>query len=74
MYQEASAFIDTHDYLNAHVQDVQSILLPSTQWGHFGPLEQPQEVASAIVDRLLGEIDADAGDGAQADLLNEVAD
>jgi pimeloyl-ACP methyl ester carboxylesterase len=74
IYQEASAFIDTHDYLNAHLQDVQSILLPSTQWGHFGPLEQPQEVASAIVERLLGEIDAGAGDDAQGALVNEVAD
>ncbi len=53
IYQEASAFIDTHDYLKEHLPNVQSILLPSTQWGHFGPLEQPREVADAIVRRLL---------------------
>jgi hypothetical protein len=30
------------------------VLLPQTEWGHFGPLEQPEAVAGAIVERLLG--------------------
>jgi pimeloyl-ACP methyl ester carboxylesterase len=62
-YQEASAFIDSHDYLRDHLPNVQSILLPSTQWGHFGPLEQPQEVAEAIVKRLLEESGAETAAG-----------
>jgi len=70
IYQEASAFIYTHDYLLEHLPRVKSVLLPSTQWGHFGPLEQPQEVTQAIVERLLGEVDADAGEG----LMQEVGD
>jgi len=68
IYQDASAFIDTYDYLCAHLQDVDSVLLPSTDWGHFGPLEQPREVVQAIVDRLLGESDSEHG------LMEEVED
>jgi pimeloyl-ACP methyl ester carboxylesterase len=70
IYQEASAFVDTHDYLNEHLPDVTSVLLPSTEWGHFGPLEQPQEVAQVIVDRLLAEAESEPGD----ELVEEVAD
>lgn len=69
IYQQASAFIDTHDYLNTHLQDVHSVLLPSTQWGHFGPLEQPQEVAQTILARLLGEVGPDRDEG----FMKEVA-
>lgn len=65
IYQEASAFIDSHDYLKEHLPNVQSILLPSTQWGHFGPLEQPREVADAIVRRLLEEAGADGAPSAR---------
>jgi pimeloyl-ACP methyl ester carboxylesterase len=50
------------------LQDVDSVLLPSTDWGHFGPLEQPREVVQAIVDRLLGESDSEQG------LMEEVED
>ena len=48
MYAEGSAFLGTHDYLLEHLPDVRSILLPATQWGHFGPLEQPDIVAEHI--------------------------
>ncbi len=27
-------------------------LLPRTQWGHFGPLEQPEQVGEQIVSAL----------------------
>ena len=54
MYAEASAFLDTYDYLSEHLPDAHSVLLPRTEWGHFGPLEQPEAVAQAIVERLLG--------------------
>lgn len=55
MYAEHSAFIDTYDYLSQHLPEAHPVLLPQTEWGHFGPLEQPEAVAQAIVDRLLGD-------------------
>ena len=54
MYADQSAFIDTYDYLGEHLPDAHSVLLPRTEWGHFGPLEQPEAVADAIIERLLG--------------------
>jgi pimeloyl-ACP methyl ester carboxylesterase len=54
MYAEHSAFIDTFDYLNEHLPNPHPILLPRTQWGHFGPLEQPEIVAAHIEARLVG--------------------
>lgn len=64
LYQAESAFIYSHDYLLEHLPDAYSILLPATEYGHFGPLEQPDEVAQAIITRLLGEA---AGGEAVAD-------
>jgi len=52
MYAERSAFISTHDYLNAHLPNARSIILPRTDWGHFGPLEQPEVVADHILASL----------------------
>ena len=52
MYAEHSAFIDTFEYLKAHLPNAQPVLLPRTQWGHFGPLEQPEVVAREIAARL----------------------
>ena len=52
MYQERSAFIDTFEYLRDHLPDAHPILLPPTEWGHFGPLEQPELVAREIAARL----------------------
>jgi pimeloyl-ACP methyl ester carboxylesterase len=54
MYAEQSAFIDTFEYLKAHLPNVQPILMPRTEWGHFGPLEQPEVVAGHLTARLLG--------------------
>jgi len=48
MYAEGSAFLGTHDYLLEHLPRARSILLPPTEWGHFGPLEQPEIVAAHI--------------------------
>lgn len=53
MYQERSAFRDTFDHLQAHLPNVEPILLPATQWGHFGPLEQPELVADHVRGQLL---------------------
>ena len=54
MYADQSAFLPTFEYLSEHLPDVHPVLLPQTEWGHFGPLEQPEAVAGAIVERLLG--------------------
>jgi pimeloyl-ACP methyl ester carboxylesterase len=61
MYAARSAFLGTHDYLNEHLPNVRSIILPRTELGHFGPLEQPELVAEHIVECLSGsEVGADA--------------
>ena len=52
MCAEHSAFQDTFEYLREHLPDVHPILLPRTEWGHFGPLEQPDAVAAHIAERL----------------------
>jgi pimeloyl-ACP methyl ester carboxylesterase len=54
IYTERSAFIDTFDFLSEHLPNVHSVLLPSTEWGHFGPMEQPDLVAREIGARLSG--------------------
>jgi len=54
MYAEHSAFIDTCDFLGEHLPNAQLVLMPRTEWGHFGPLEQPDVVAREIVARLAG--------------------
>jgi pimeloyl-ACP methyl ester carboxylesterase len=52
MYTEASAFIDTFELLRDRLPDAQEVLLPRSQYGHFGPLEQPELVAREIAARL----------------------
>jgi pimeloyl-ACP methyl ester carboxylesterase len=54
IYSASSAFLGTHNYLLQHLPNAQSVLLPATEWGHFGPLEQPEEVARRIRDCLVG--------------------
>lgn len=54
MYAEQSAFLGTFEYLNAYLPDAHPVLLPRTEWGHFGPLEQPEVVAHHIATRLAG--------------------
>ena len=52
MCAEHSAFLETFEYLREHLPNVDPILLPTTEWGHFGPLEQPELVARHIAARL----------------------
>lgn len=52
MYSAHSAFRPTFEYLNAHLPHAHPVLLPDTEWGHFGPLEQPEVVAREIAARL----------------------
>jgi pimeloyl-ACP methyl ester carboxylesterase len=54
MYAQASAFLGTHDYLEAHLPNARSALLPRTELGHFGPLEQPELVAEEILAAFAG--------------------
>jgi pimeloyl-ACP methyl ester carboxylesterase len=52
MCAEHSAFLETFDYLRLHLPKAHPILLERTEWGHFGPLEQPEAVAAHIMARL----------------------
>ncbi len=52
IYTERSAFIDSYEHLLAQLPNARGVLLPATEWGHFGPMEQPELVARAIIDRL----------------------
>ena len=54
MYAERSAFMDTFAYLRDHLPFADPLLLPQTEWGHFGPLEQPAVVAGHLA-RVLAE-------------------
>lgn len=49
---ESSAFIGTHHYLHEHLGNARSVVLPRTEWGHFGPLEQPELVAAEVIRAL----------------------
>jgi pimeloyl-ACP methyl ester carboxylesterase len=52
LWTEGSAFMATHDFLADALPNVRSVLLPKTEWGHFGPLEQPEAVAAEILSAL----------------------
>lgn len=52
IYSDRSAFLGTYQYLSDHLRNVSSILLPRSEWGHFGPLEQPELVAEQILAAL----------------------
>ena len=52
VFTEGSAFMGTHDHLARHLPNARSVLLPETEWGHFGPLEQPDRVADEILASL----------------------
>jgi pimeloyl-ACP methyl ester carboxylesterase len=49
LYSEKSAFLGTYHYLAEHLPHVQEVLLPKSDWGHFGPLEQPELVAEQLL-------------------------
>jgi pimeloyl-ACP methyl ester carboxylesterase len=61
MYTESSAFIDTCELLRERLPDADVVLLPRSQYGHFGPLEQPELVAREIAARLDGAEAAGVG-------------
>jgi pimeloyl-ACP methyl ester carboxylesterase len=52
VYGERSAFLGAYHYLRDHLREARSIILPRTEWGHFGPLEQPEVVAGHLRENL----------------------
>ena len=48
IYGEGSAYLGTFEYLKQHLPHSKSTLLPTSNWGHFGPLEQPELLARYI--------------------------
>jgi pimeloyl-ACP methyl ester carboxylesterase len=66
VYGEHSAFLGTYQYLRDHLPDSTTVLLPRTEWGHFGPLEQPEVVAAHLLDHLSADRPS-AGDGRVAE-------
>lgn len=52
MCSESSGFVGTHEYLNEHLGNARSVFLPRTEWGHFGPMEQPEIVAAEVLRAL----------------------
>ena len=63
VYVEGSAFLGSHDCLKAELPSATSRLLPRTDWGHFGPLEQPELIAEHLKTILSDDTDeADAGE------------
>lgn len=61
MYADRSAFLDTFHLLQAQLPNARALLLPRTEWGHFGPLEQPGVVARHLREHLLGATVAGTG-------------
>jgi pimeloyl-ACP methyl ester carboxylesterase len=66
VYGERSAFLGTYQYLLDHLPDSTSILLPRTEWGHFGPLEQPEVIAGHLLNNLTPDASS-AGEGRVAE-------
>jgi pimeloyl-ACP methyl ester carboxylesterase len=56
LFTEGSPFMETHDELVRRLPNARSVLLPETEWGHFGPLEQPERVAREILASLQVEL------------------
>ncbi|MGE3817849.1 MAG: alpha/beta fold hydrolase [Isosphaeraceae bacterium] len=54
VYAHGTAFISTHDYLVEHLPNARSVLLPGTEWGHFGPLEQPEVIVEKLFQAVGG--------------------
>lgn len=53
VYNDGSAFIGTSDYLRDHLRNARTALLPASNWGHFGLLDQPELVARHLLDSLV---------------------
>ena len=49
LYSDGSAFLGTCWYLRDRLPNADVVLLPKSEWGHFGPLEQPELVAEQLL-------------------------
>jgi pimeloyl-ACP methyl ester carboxylesterase len=54
VYSEDTGFLTTRDLLASQLRNGEQILLPKTDMGHFGPLEQPDVMARHIVELITG--------------------
>jgi pimeloyl-ACP methyl ester carboxylesterase len=61
-----SAFMATYDYLRNNLPNVTAHMLPASEFAHFGPLEQPKILADLIIQSLVAEKVAKAGEGLEA--------
>lgn len=66
VYGERSAFLGSFEHLRGLLPNVDSIMLPRTEWGHFGPLEQPEVLVDHILATLRPATTAGVGGGAGA--------
>jgi pimeloyl-ACP methyl ester carboxylesterase len=58
VYGEGSAYRGTYEFLRTHLPNVQTVLLPRSDWEHFGPLEQPDLFAATVLDYLKAPVAA----------------
>jgi pimeloyl-ACP methyl ester carboxylesterase len=60
VYGEGSAYRGTCEYLQTHLPNAETVLLPRSDWEHFGPLEQPHLFAETVLNYLKPEVAAGA--------------
>lgn len=63
VFCERSAFMGTFEYLRDHLPNVRTVVLPRTEWGHFGPMEQPEALAQEILAHMGPARAANRGNG-----------
>jgi pimeloyl-ACP methyl ester carboxylesterase len=52
VYGERSAFLGAYHFLRDNLPNATTVMLPRTEWGHFGPLEQPEVIVRHLIDNL----------------------
>jgi pimeloyl-ACP methyl ester carboxylesterase len=52
VYGERSAFLGAYHYLRDNLPNATTVMLPRTEWGHFGLLEQPEVIVRHLIDNL----------------------
>jgi pimeloyl-ACP methyl ester carboxylesterase len=49
IYGEGSAFLGSYEYLRTRLPNCTPVKLPPSEWGHFGPVEQPEILVEHIL-------------------------